>query len=343
MSLSIQIDSLKLADPVIAAFQNDATAAFSVLDALREESGIPECDILLLFTDDLVGAVQKHSRTIGDDSSAFTAERVGGMVAAKNLPQADDYSKVLIVFDATFWSNEEGPYGTARVVRLFLLAHELCHPILERARHCSGALDDVAFPSFTGNEVARSLTRILADEYRADRIADLYIRQIANAAIDGEVRPVGIGEVLAGSHQEAAFASVAQAHPLWPDVVQNYRHWGTDLSTMWARLVGNMEQTITSLIHAQAAADTIGGRTLLDEARFRSLPARTLYLGPLEPLIDGLRKQPLLAKFEETRSLDAQIVAIGEKAFLQIWAKLGLTINERPDRQWSLWVGEPAK
>jgi len=322
--------------------RNDAEVSFAMVEGLRQLKGIPESQISLLFTDDLVGAVRKHARYGEDAGALFSADRIGGVVAAKNLPQTEDYSEVLIVFDTRRWSNEPANGGAARLEQLFLLAHELCHPLMERARYCSGALDGVIFPSFTGNEVARSLSRILADEYRADRIADSYLRQLANTNIHGEVRPVGMGEVLGASYLEAAFASVAQAHPLWPDFVQNYREWGSDLSTMWAGLVGNMEQTITSLIHAQAAADSIGGTMLLEGEPFRSLPARMLYLGPLEDLINGFRSQPLLANFEDTRDLDAEIVASGEKAFIEIWTKLGITIEERPDRQWSLWVGEPA-
>src|SRR5438132_8850316 len=241
MSVNIVVDSSRLTQGAAVAMRNDAEVSFAMVEGLRQLKGIPESQISLLFTDDLVGAVRKHARYGEDAGALFSADRIGGVVAAKNLPQTEDYSEVLIVFDTRWWSNEPANGGAARLEQLFLLAHELCHPLMERARYCSGALDGVIFPSFTGNEAARSLSRILADEYRADRIADSYLRQLANTNIHGEVRPVGMGEVLGASYLEAAFASVAQAHPLWPDFVQNYREWGSDLSTMWAVLVGNME------------------------------------------------------------------------------------------------------
>lgn len=342
MSLRIEVRSATLTEEATANLDADARSAFALLEELRERAGIPESKIVLMLADDFAATVRDNMR-IQSDEGEFSPERIGGMVAAKNLPQSDDYSSVIIVFDANHWRVESDPQGLARVQQILLLAHEMSHVMLNRARHCSGALDGVTFPSFTGFEVARSLTRILVDEYRADMIADLYIRQLASAEIDGEMHRVGVWDVFGQDYVEGAITSVGQAHPVWPDVVQNYREWGSDLSTMWAQVIGNMEQTLTSLFHAQAAADGADGPLLIDEEPMRSLPACRLYLQPVRALFEVLTQQPILPSLDETKELDARIVEVGQGALIDVWRRLGLTIEERPGRQWSLWVGEPVR
>ena len=342
MSLKIEAGSTTLAAETVANLEADARSAFALLEALRERARIPDSDIVLIIADDLAASVRENMR-VQREEGPFSPERVGGMVAAKNLPQSEDNSSVVIVFDATYWRVEADNQGSARVRQIFLLTHELSHVMLDRARHSSRALDGVVFPSFTGHEVARSLVRILADEYRADTLADLYLRQLASAEIDGEMRRVGVWEVFGADYVAAASASIAQAHPLWPDVVQNYREAKVDLSTMWGELVSNMEQTLTSLVHAQAAADGADGSLLVNEDPVRSMPSARLYLQPITSLFELLRQQPVLPNLDETKALDARLVEVGEGALIDVWRALGLTMEERPNRQWSLWVGEPVR
>ena len=59
-----------------------------------------------------------------------------------------------------------------RLTIAHLVAHELAHPLIDRARHVSGVMDGVILPSVTGLEIAASMARIMVGEYRADRLAD---------------------------------------------------------------------------------------------------------------------------------------------------------------------------
>jgi len=348
--MNLQFERAGVEEGVLEDFESYARVVFTLLDKVRENAGIPESEVTLILANDLTATVQERIRSFSDENESFSPERIGGIVAAKNLPQSPDYSSVAIVFDAAWWTVESDPRGFEKTHQLFLIAHELSHPMLQRARHCSGALDGVILPSFTGGEVARSLTRVLADEYRADVIADLIVRQFASAKIEGEVRTAGAREIFGQGHIESASAAVAQAYPLWPDIVQSFREWQIDPSTMWSKIVGNMEQTLTAIVHAQAVADAAKaadeaafGPTLLDEEPISSMPARRLYLDPIKILLEALRNQPVLPPFHETKVLDAQLVKTGESAFIETWANLGLTIEERENRQWALWVSAPKR
>jgi len=342
VSLSFESSS-SLTSEILRQFEEDAQRIYAVLETLRERSEVPESKLTLVIADDLVCSVNEHTKLLFNEEQKFSAERLAGMVAAKNLPQTEDYSEVVIVFDANRWKASDEQHGAGRLQQLLLVAHEMMHPLQSRGRYASGALDDVIYPSFTGGELARSLTRILADEYGADLFADLYLRQVTTAEMDGELKPVGIWEVSGLSYIEMAVSVVEQAHPLWPDIVDDYRKRRTDLATMWGNLVHNFEMTLTSLVHAQAAADAANGPSLLDDEPILSEPARKLYLGPFNDFLDLIRCHQILPKLSDTKTMDRALVQKGEQLILAIWQRLGLSIEEKPNRQWALWVNAPMR
>lgn len=341
----IEILAPSLSEEAVEAFQTDVRLIAAVYDHLREGGDLPGSAVRLILADDFVREVERHMREPSrrEEGGSFSIERVGGVVAAKNLSQADDYSDIVIVFNAALWTHAAQP--EIRLTVAHLVAHELVHPIIERARHVSGVMDGVLIPSVTGLEVAASMARIMVGEYRADRIADEVVSTYVTATVNDAVVPAYQWMTSVGSWTSTVQEVVAAAHPLWPDTVQEYRERRMDLSTMYGTLVPSIDQTITTMIHAQAGADSAAtGLDLLAEEPIASLPATRLYLGDTwASFLEAMRAGPQLAPLAEFREWDEKVTAVGRDSILEIWRRLGLTVEEGADRTWALWVHEPLR
>lgn len=82
-----------------------------------------------------------HSTVVtpADTPGPFNTERLGGVAVAKNVPLASDCSHVAVVMNRGLLTTV-GDYAAQTI---FLIAHELFHPVLDRLRHQSGVLDGV--------------------------------------------------------------------------------------------------------------------------------------------------------------------------------------------------------
>ncbi len=341
----IEVLAPSLPEEAIEAFRTDVRLIAAVYEHIREGRDLPGSAVRLILADDFVGEVERNMREPSkrEEGGSFSIERVGGVVAAKNLPQADDYSDIVIVFNAALWTHAAQPETRLTVARL--VAHELVHPIIERARHVSGVMDGVLIPSVTGLEIAASMARIMVGEYRADRIADEVVSKFITATVNDEVVPAYQWMTSADSWTSTIQEVVAAAHPLWPDNVQDYRERRTDLTTMCATLFPSIDQIITTIVHAQAGADAAEtGRDLLAEEPIASMPATRLYLGDTwATFLEALREGPQLPDLEDFRAWDEAVTTIGRDAILEIWRRLGLTTEDHPERTWALWVDEPLR
>lgn len=127
-------------DPEVARrFEETVRPVHTVLVALAELQEIPGFAVTAVVADDFVAAVQDAINRSDEDGpeEAFTVERIGGLVAAKNVALMQDYSNVRIVFDPTPWRTEN-PVALAHAI--YLAAHELAHVLFGRLRWISGAL-----------------------------------------------------------------------------------------------------------------------------------------------------------------------------------------------------------
>lgn len=341
----IEILAPSLSEEAVEAFRTDVRLIAAVYEHLREARDLPASAVRLILADDFVGEVDRHMREPSkrEEGDTFSVERVGGIVAAKNLPQDDDYSDIVIVLNAALWTHAAQP--ETRLTVAHLVAHELVHPIIERARHISGVMDGVLIPSVTGLEVAASMARIMVGEYRADRIADEVVSSFITANVNGEVVPAYQWLTASESWTSTVERVVAGAHPRWPDTVQDYRERRTDLSSMYATLVPAIDQTITTMVHAQAGADSAEtGLDLLAEEPIASLPATRLYLGETwASFLEAMRAGPQLAPLAEFREWDEKVTAVGRDAILEVWRRLGLTVLDHGEREWGLLVDEPLR
>jgi hypothetical protein len=342
MPLKVRTTSQSLSDDAKQAFVSYSRFVFSVYSSLRRRRRIPSYSLEVLLTDDFVTEVRRWSESADPVGGAaeldFTPERVGGVVAAKTLPLEGDYSRAVVIFDSSLWPEQSDP------VALSLVAHEQAHVLFGRASHASGALQGVVFPPITGREMACHLSRILAEEYRADRLADIVVRLVTTATVDGETRKIGCWEVASESYLGDLQRTLRQAHPAWPDTVQAYRERRSDLLTMWNATAKSISETLTLLVHAQALADGTDVSNLLDTEPLASLPAVGLYLAGSWPrLLDTIRATPVLPTMTRYKPCEEEIVHVGESVILEILGCLGLDVDEHPNRKWALWVREPKR
>jgi hypothetical protein len=345
MSVTTRIAASSLPSEAIQAFEIDVVIASEAYNRLREEQGLPDSDVIALLADDFVGEVDAHLQGPfrAQEGDTFTTDRVGGVVVAKTLDQSADASRQVIVFDASWWRNAAQPEHRLRLAHI--VAHELAHTVIERARHASGAMNGVLIPSVTGNETARSMARIMAGEYRADLLAEIVVGGYITATVDGETRPGRTWYVDGNDHVSRLAEVLARAHPAWPNIVQDYRERRSRLEEMWVRIAALTDQTLTNLIHCQAAADAADASVdILGSPPLVELPAVTLYL--LEPwanLLAALRATPLLSNLSDVVQTEAAVVEAGSAAIVDIWRRLGLRVEEQANRRWSLWVGAPLR
>jgi hypothetical protein len=340
MTLRVVLGAPSVSTEAAAEFRSTARLIFSGYAALRTRLGIPASRVTAILADDFVGEVQQRIPFGG----VFEAERVGGARAiAKNLCLTDDCSEVAVVFDAESW---RGPSDDVdRLFRATIIGHELAHVIQARASRASGAMDGVELPSVTPYEGFRSASRILANEYRADALAEVVVGAMASVEINGEPRPFATWFYRDRSYINALVGLLSAAHPSWPDLVDRYRNWEIPIEEMFGTLASEIDQTLTLLVHAQAFADAAGGTgDLLGKPEIEPLAAVRLYLAePLKPFIDLIRDAPALASLSDTRDLEGELVRVGLGAHLEIYRRLGITPRDLPRPDVWIDVSEPIR
>ncbi len=340
MTLRTVVIAPSVTSEVAASFRSTARLIFSAYAANRVLMGIPASKVTAILADDFAGEVDRYIPFGGP----FYAERVGGSQAvAKNLDQTGDCSEVVIVFDAFHWRITDDP--AQKIFLVTIIAHELAHPILNRAAYASGAMDGVVLPSVTPHEGVRSGSRIMADEYRADRLAEIVAGTLASIRVDGEPKPYRTWPVRGQIYVDALVRILTDAHPAWPDTVDRYRNWEIPIEEMWASLVQAIDQTLTLLVHAQAFADAAEtDLTLLAIPEIAQLPAVRLYLAePMAEFMDLIRSAPILASLRGTRALEDELARVGANAHLEVYRRLGLRPRDLPRPMVHIDVGEPIR
>jgi hypothetical protein len=312
--------------------------AFGKLAAI---GGIDQLAVECVLAEDFVNAVEARMRRFDDsDQGGFTTDRIGGVVAAKNLPQADDDSHVAIVFAADVWVDSGNPPLAQKTT---IMAHELAHPVMSRVRRMSGALDGVIFPSRTATEIARSSARIDWDEFRAEAIADVVLQGMATTTEpDGESRPLRLADILMADYAEQAKIHLASAYPAWADRVQKYREWELSLGDMWSQTLQQLGQTRTLVARMLGCAGAESDKPV--DVQVSALPAYRLYFGePWEAYVNAMRGARLVTTVNEHLEVEREVLDLGEASFRHALRALGVTASELPNRQSDVRVVEPQR
>lgn len=345
MPLQVHIEAPSLSPEAVDAFRTDVRLCFALYRGLRRRYRLPACHITVLLAEDFVRAVNSNLRGAFriEEGGSFDANRLGGVVAAKNLDQSDDAARIVVVFDASLWTNAAEPAIRASLIHL--VAHEMAHPVIERARHVAGVMEGVPRPSVTADQTMRSMARIMAGEYRADGLADLVLRQCVSLGIAGDTQPATHWALRGQDYLENVTSVVERAHPAWPDLVQAYREWRIPIEEMWGSLINSIDQTLTTLVHTQAAADAAGlGVNILEEPALAKLPATRFYLASTwTDFLATLRHQPLLATINLVPEIEEQVTQSGAGSIRAILRALGVTPIDHGNGTWGIEVEAPIR
>lgn len=340
VTYSLTVDETKttVRDPDLVSH---ITWVHAVIAAVADRFGAGDIHVDLVLADDFVAATQEIlDLGNGGSASTFTTERLGGETVAKNLPLSDDGSHVAIVMNRQLLSGS----GDVAAHSAYLVAHELMHPVLNWLRHESGVLDGVVVPSSTPQEIARSIARIISDEYRADRIASVILGQFACVTEGGQEVPLNAGHIFGDSYTQQ-FLQVLddRVWPGWADAVNAYRVHATDLDAMWQRIVMDTDQTLTLLAHAQAVADASDLDGPLD-GEAASHEGVVLYLEPVwESFLAAYDEHRLFENVAEFADADNAVSDALEAALMALWERLGLTFTVYEDRSMYIHVNDPER
>ena len=315
-------------------FTTMVTAVSRLYDQLCHRCQIPSSYVRVVLTDDFdaeVGRSQVRHRAYREPD--FAPGQTGSTVLARSVPQTDDHSRVTVVFDSRLWNDEESLDAHSKLTQLYVVAHELVHPILFRARHASGISLETPFSSAVTREKARSLSQALADEYRADRLASMVIDQLAGSAIQSKSRKAGYRTTVVDARFSSLRDELNLAYPKWVDIVQTYRDRIIDLETMRGIVEPSVERVLTTLVHAQATADDAGEADLFGQPPLASFPTMVMHLKePWQRFMDLLRTQAILPPMGSVRFCEEEVAEVGERSILEIWERLGL-MSEKPVEQ----------
>lgn len=309
--------------------------------------GLPRTTELIITTNfEATVRAQLQDAKGSPDEAAFGADRPGGSrVAAKTMAKDRTYDDVVIVMDSTWWPDEST--GPSRAYVTSLIGHEVAHTVLERIAHASEVTKSVRYPSYTPGEIARSLSRIINHEYRADRLAELVVSGAFWTERDGVRVPLHTWDLSAESYRSMLRDTFFETYAEGPGAVQDYRCHKIDLQAMFRKVTTLTESTLVNFIHARALADATvdeasDGAPLLGDPEIAKIPFVRLYLADtIPPLLEAIRSAPLLVSPTDWAALDARVVAAGETAMREIWRRLGLTFDEKLAEGYRINVAAP--
>lgn len=335
MPIKVTVKSLQVPLESKRWFGQCARVVFREISTLRRRAGAPASWIEVLLVDNFEAEVRRLS-----GQQSFTMERAGGQVAAKCLPQTDDGSRILIVFDANNWVGLTEP---GKATQIFFMAHELAHSLIGRIRVAAGLPLEESEPT-GGAELARHLSRTYAEEYWVQFLADVTVGAMVSTICDGQHTPVRGWDLLGERYMTTVFTVLHNAYPTWADTVDRYRHQEVDLETMWSIVGRAVHQTVVSLITAQAVADRAGVGNLHQLDFLAELPASRIYLTESwARFLQVLRDSSILCRAKDFREREEQILAAGERMLVEIWDKLGVRFSKLSGDQYWLGVTQPAR
>lgn len=346
MSIEVTFESRCPDDERAEHFHQLTTAVAAALAGVAQRSEVPPTEVTVVFADDFLATADELLATdaarAGRPHQTFTTDRVGGTVAAKNIPMSADGAHIAVVVNADqhhFVAPELEAHS------IFLVAHELTHPLLTRLRAASKAMETLGPPATDAAATARGIVRGAVDEYRADRIADVVLGALASITIDGETRPMRMTDLFGGVGHRDYLPDILEGHvhPGWPDLVQDYREHRIPLEELYRSIIVSTDQTLTALGHAEAEAAVAQEPTALGQ-NCAEHPAAVLYLGPAwSQIMNTVDAQPLLPALDTFAALEHDLLDVGEQAVLDMWQKLGLTATPLPSGADYLHVGAPLR
>lgn len=275
----------------------------------------------IVLAEDFTAAVRALEGGVHIDGTLhdFGPKRLGGLVVGKTLFRNEDHSHAVITMDAGLFQPDD---NLAVVGQIFLLGHELAHALFGQLRRANGYR---MAPAFLPWETSRWFTRYALEEYKADMIAQIMLRQFGSVSTTGggtrELRSTDYREGRDEWVQAAAVTTVAIA-----EAIHDYRIGQMELGAMWESAVQPMtSDMLIALAHAQAEADEIADcDEIVTEPVAATVPPLHRLWRTFTEIARGFRILRPADDFhiEEQAALDA-----GRDALIAFWNEMGLTFS----------------
>jgi hypothetical protein len=303
------------------AFFNDvAGVLFQGYERRRVESGIPEVRLTLILADDFIAEV---NRWLVDEEHYDPTRADGAESVAKTISRTRDHAEAVVVFDGTLWHADLG--SRTDEVRVSLIAHELVHPLPNRARWASGASQGFS-PQPTVAEVLRDVAYGLADEYRAGIISEVAIGPLGTVTVDNESRPLRSWWRVGPAYIERFANIAADAEHAWPEVVR--RAVTAEISPIraWMTLTGAVGDALRSLMDAQAFADAAEVDVeVLDAQNVAGLlGTQRFFAVAVPPFIASVRRASRLGRLADVVATEEEIAEVGARMLETILDLVGI-------------------
>lgn len=318
-----------------------------VYDELAEQWQVPPIEVSVVVTDDFHSEVDRTLAMRAADTAhpteqvaPYDSTRLGGVAIAKNIVLSRDGSDVRIVVNSTCL----GPADDApsNLWAVFLIAHELAHPILGRRR--AGGSPNCEPVRLIAHVAARTIVRSALDEMNADLLADGVLKHFGSVTIDGqEPRPVRVTDLIVGHRLQVAEVLDSHVHPGWADLVDACRTNQISLDDLWTRIASQTDQMMTLLGHAEAEARCLEQPGPLD-AECADHPGARLYLTDAwQRIMRACESTKFSIDPDVIRQQNEALLDEGEAALLEMWATLGLTFELDPGNRMYIHLAEPAR
>jgi hypothetical protein len=275
----------------------------------------------IVLAEDFTAAVRALEGGVHIDGTLqdFDAERLGGLVVGKTLFRNEDHSEAVITMDARLFQADD---NLALVGQIFLLGHELAHALFGQLRRANGYR---MAPAFLPWDTSRWCTRYVLEEYKADRVAQIVLRQFGTAtSAEGDTRHLRSTDYREGRDEWVHAAEVATV--AIAEAIHRYRIGQMELGAMWESAVQRMtSDMLIALAHAQAEADEIEGSSEVVTEPISAVapPLHRLWSTFTDIARDFRILQPADDfHVEEQAALDA-----GRDALIEFWDEMGLTFS----------------
>lgn len=210
----------------------------------------------IIIASDFATTVDRINRTLFHDIPPYEARLSHVEAVAKTIRYVQDQEiKFILVFSGELiggWHQEPALHA----LRLELIAHEVMHTVLDRARF--ERLGPAAFleRSDSAEEFLYYLALYTRDEYVANRIVDEILKEVLT---DDKGQPIGSADLhkaLFGVGRTPDLISLlTEMYSLIRKKVRDFKYWLLTLDDLWPLIVGQIEQALTLFAYIAAQHD----------------------------------------------------------------------------------------
>ncbi|MHB8645014.1 MAG: hypothetical protein ACYDAR_04410 [Thermomicrobiales bacterium] len=298
MALTFAIKAVGISKDERRMLRTEARIAHALYKRLCDEASLPMPRIEL--------SLEASVELIRGENVSGDATNIG-----------DDWSAAMIRFDLSGYPLDAT--GAGRTYRVFVLAHELAHPVLFRASELAGTPVVSPFDqNISTRDMFRTRSLILAHEYRADMLAHPVAQSVLGT---DEYYPwTFIAPNVAQSLSKRLHIAAIE----WPTMLAPFRATLIDRMIPPPALVFQLWHLLEEAVHLYAYSRPSEG-TPFEHFGVATTFARRHFAEPIERFMEVVRSRPPLPPISEISTFEKDIMTAGDAMVRRILKTFGLT------------------